>query len=192
VIQDDHSKCTDEKTKEEYAMKFHTTRRSFVQRIFCCPADVEEWKATLRGGLVFKLAEVRKLWFNNKFSFEHIKDTKRFQESLPYHPKTLSKGKRFEIYLQAFCVIDKAKFLPEAKLLYLALDKKSKHSWDSMLPMFTAFLEGKSFYYVGRSIKGGIWRYWGTLGAARDKKGASGYAKQTVVGIMQKRLWTRR
>jgi hypothetical protein len=29
-------------------MKFHTTRRSFDQRIFCCPADVEEWKATLR------------------------------------------------------------------------------------------------------------------------------------------------
>jgi hypothetical protein len=57
-------------------------------------------------------------------------------------------------------VIDKANFLQEAKLLYLALDKKSKTGWDSVLPMFTAFLAGKSFYYVGRSIKGGFWRYW--------------------------------
>jgi hypothetical protein len=130
-----YSKCTGEKTKEEFAMKFHTTRRSFDQRIFCCPADVEERKATLRRGPVFKPAEVQKLWFNNKFSFEHIKDTKRFQEPLPYHSKTLSKGKHFEIYLQVFCVIYKAKFLPEAELLYLALDKKSKPGWDSMLPM---------------------------------------------------------
>jgi hypothetical protein len=82
-------------------------------------------------------------------------------------------------------VIDKANFLREAQLLYLALDKKSKTGWDSVLPMFAAFLEGESSYYVGRSIKGGFWRYWQTLGAARDQKGASGYAKQTVVGIMQ-------
>jgi hypothetical protein len=31
----------------------------------------------------------------------------------------------------------------------------------------------------------GFWRYWEALGAARAQKGASGYAKQTVVGIMQ-------
>jgi hypothetical protein len=40
-----------------------------------------------------------------------------------------------EIYLQALRVIDKASFLREAKLLYLALDKKSKTGWDSVLPM---------------------------------------------------------
>jgi hypothetical protein len=77
-------------------------------------------------------------------------------------------------------VIDKAKFLPEAKLLYLALDKKSKTGWDSMLPMHVhRILRAK------RSIKGGFWRYWRTLGAAGDKQGASGYAKQRAVGITQ-------
>jgi hypothetical protein len=59
---------------------------------------------------------------NSKLSFEHIEDTKRFQESLPYHPETMSKGKRFEIYLQALRVIDKEIFLREAELLYIALE----------------------------------------------------------------------
>ena len=70
-------------------------------------------------------------------------------------------------------------------MLYLALDKKSTIGWDSVEAMFAAFLEGESSYYVGRSIKGGFWRYWGAKGAAVGKKGASGYAKQTAVGIMQ-------
>jgi hypothetical protein len=73
-------------------------------------------------------------------------------------------------------------------VLYLALDKKSTIGWDSVEAMFAAFLEGESSYYVGRSIKGGFWRYWGTKKAAVGKKGASGYQKQTVVGIMQARV----
>jgi hypothetical protein len=72
--------------------------------------------------------------------------------------------------------------------LDLCLKKKRSPEWDSMLPMSTAFLKGKSLYYVdyvGRSLKGGFWRYWNTLKAARAQMGASGYAQQTVVGIMQ-------
>jgi hypothetical protein len=99
-----------------------------------------------------------------------------FQESQPYHTKLLTKGQRFEIYMQAFRVIDKEIFLQEAKVLYyLALDKKSTTGWDSVEAMFAAFLVGESSYYVGRSIKGGFWRYWGTKKAAVGKKGASGY-----------------
>jgi hypothetical protein len=37
----------------------------------------------------------------------------------------------------------------------------------------------------GAPKKGGFWRYWNTLKAAGAQKGASGYAKQAVVGIMQ-------
>jgi hypothetical protein len=56
LIQAGYSKCTDEKTKEKFAMKFHTTRRSFDQGTFCCPTYVEEWKVTLRrAGPVFGL-----------------------------------------------------------------------------------------------------------------------------------------
>jgi hypothetical protein len=67
------------------------------------------------------------------------------------------------------------------------MDKKSEAGWDSVRAMFAAFSESGSSYYVGRSIKGGFWRYWNTLKAARAQKGASasGYAKQTVIGIMQ-------
>jgi hypothetical protein len=70
-------------------------------------------------------------------------------------------------------------------VLYLALDKKSATGWDTVEAMFAALLAGESSYYVGRSQKGGFWRYWGTKKAAVGKKGASGYAQQTVVGIMQ-------
>jgi hypothetical protein len=76
-------------------MKYHTTGRSFDQRVFCCADDFEEWKATAKGGRVFGLAEVQKLWFDNKFLFEHIEDTLMFQESQPYHSKQLNLGKRF-------------------------------------------------------------------------------------------------
>jgi hypothetical protein len=115
-----------------------------------------------QGGLVFSLAKVQKLWSDNKFIFEHIEDTRMFQEPQPYHSKQLNEGNRFAVYLQAFRVIDKENFLQGAELLYLALDKKSNTGWDSVLPMFAAFLEGESSYYVGRSIKGGFWRYWKT------------------------------
>jgi hypothetical protein len=89
--------------------------------------------------------------------------------------------------MQAFRVIDKAMFLQEAKVLYLAMDKKSEAGWDSVRAMFAALSEGGSSYYVGRSIKGGFWRYWRALGAARAQKGAYGYmqSRQTAVGIMQ-------
>jgi hypothetical protein len=40
--------------------------------------------------------------------------------------------------------------LEGAKLLYLALDKKSETGWDSVRPMFAAFSEDESSYYVGR------------------------------------------
>ena len=60
--------------------------------------------------------------------------------------------------MQAFRVIDKATFLQEAKVLYLAMDKKSEAGWNSVEAMFAAFLEGgSSYYYVGRSKKGGFW-----------------------------------
>jgi hypothetical protein len=65
-----------------------------------------------------------------------------FQEPQPYHSKQLNLGKRFGIYLQAFRVIDKANFLQEAKVLHLAMDKKNEAGWNSVLPMFTAFLAG--------------------------------------------------
>ena len=108
-----------------------------------------------------------------------------FTEALPYHSTVMNKGERFEIYMQAFRVIDKENFLEQAKLLYLAMPNKSEAGWDTVGAMFAAFLEGGSSYYVGRSIKGGFWRYWGTKKAAVEKEGTSGYAKQTVVGIMQ-------
>jgi hypothetical protein len=47
-----------------------------------------------------------------------------FQEAQPYHPKRLNLGQRFEIYMQAFRVIDMEHFLQEAQLLYLAMGKK--------------------------------------------------------------------
>jgi hypothetical protein len=68
VIQGGYSKCTDEKNKEKLAMKFHTTRRSFDEGVFCCADDFEEWKATAKGGRVFGLAEFMKLWFYNKLT----------------------------------------------------------------------------------------------------------------------------
>jgi hypothetical protein len=40
----------------------------------------------------------------------------------------------------------------------------------------------------GAPKKGGFWRYWNTLKAAGAQKGASGYAKQTVVGIIMQAL----
>ena len=87
----------------------------------------------------------------------------------------MTKGQRFEIYMQAFRVIDKVNFLQGAKVLYLALDKKSAPGWDTVEAMFAALLAGESSYYVGRSQKGGFWRYWGAKKAAVGKKGASGY-----------------
>jgi hypothetical protein len=73
-----------------------------------------------------------------------------FQESQPYHSQKLKLGMNFEIYLQAFKVCNEDNFLQEAEVLYLDLCLKKKRSpeWDSSM--------GKSFYYVGRSLKGGF------------------------------------
>jgi hypothetical protein len=71
-------------------MKYHTTMRSFDEGAFCSADDLEEWKATVRGGLVFGLAAVHKLRFDQEFLFEHFEDTQMFQESQPYHSKQLN------------------------------------------------------------------------------------------------------
>jgi hypothetical protein len=115
VIQDDYSNCTDEKTKEKLAMEWHTTRRSFGQFVFCSSGDKEEWNTTVERGLVISLAKVQRLWSDKEFLFSHIEDTQMFQESLPYHSTLMTKGQRFEIYMQAFRVIDKVNFLQEAR-----------------------------------------------------------------------------
>jgi hypothetical protein len=128
----------------------------------------------VNGGLVFAAAKVAKLWSAEKFLFGHIENKLIFQEPQPYHSQKLKYGMNFEIYLQAFKVCNEDKFLPEAKALYLDLCLKKKRSpeWDSsMLPMFTEFLKGKSFYYVGRSLKGGFWRYWNTLKSSNSSDG---------------------
>jgi hypothetical protein len=56
-------------------------------------------------------------------------------------------------------VIDKAIFLQEAKLLYLALDKKSKTGWDSARTMSTALIseeeEEKSITASFHGVLGG-------------------------------------
>jgi hypothetical protein len=55
-------------------MKYHTTMRSFNEVVFCCADDKEEWKASVKGGLVFSLAEVQKMWSVNKsFSLSILK-----------------------------------------------------------------------------------------------------------------------
>jgi hypothetical protein len=167
-IQAGYSKCNDEDSKRKIAMEYHTSMRSFHEVAFCSAGVKEKWKGLLKGGLlVFSLAEVQALWSTKQFLFSHIEDTRMFQEAQPYHSKLLSKGQRFEIYMQAFRVIDKAMSLQDAKVLYLAMDKKSEAGWDSVRAMFAAFSEGGSSYYVGRSLKGGFWRYWEALGAAR-------------------------
>ena len=71
-------------------------------------------------------------WSDKEFLFSHIEDTQMFQESQPYHSVLMTKGQRFEIYMQAFRVIDKAHFLEQAKLLYLAMPKKSEAGWDTV------------------------------------------------------------
>ena len=117
--------------------------RSFDEEAFC-DGDEEGWTAYVNGGLVFGVAEVAKLWSDGQFLFSHIENKLMFQESQPYHSQKLKLGKRFEIYLQAFRVIDKAIFLQEAKMLYLAMDKKSEAGWTSVRAMFAAFSEGGS------------------------------------------------
>jgi hypothetical protein len=43
TIQAHYSDCNDEKIKEELAMEYHTTRRSFDVSVFCRPGDTKEW-----------------------------------------------------------------------------------------------------------------------------------------------------
>jgi hypothetical protein len=169
-IQAGCSKCDDD-GKRKIAMKCHTSMRTFDVGAFF-DGDEEKSTAYMNGGLVFGVAKAAKLWSDGQFLFSHIENKLMFQESQPYHSQQLNLGMRFEIYLQAFRVIDKANFLQEAKaVLYLAMKKKNEAGWNSVEAMFAAFLEGGSSYYVGRSKKGGFWRYWNTLlvGAARDQ-----------------------
>jgi hypothetical protein len=56
----------------------------------------------------------------------------------------------------------------------------NKPSWDSIQPVFAAFLEGKSFCYVGHSVKGGFWRYWRTYKAEADQ------GDEATAGIQKK------
>jgi hypothetical protein len=138
-------------------MKRHTSMRTFDVGAFF-DGDEEKWTAYVNGGpVVFGVAKAAKMWSDGQFLFSHIENKLMFQESQPYHSQQLNFGMRFEIYLQAFRVaIDKANFLQEAKVLYLAMDKKSEAGWNSVEAMFAAFLEGGSSYYVGRSKKGGL------------------------------------
>jgi hypothetical protein len=105
----------------------------------------------------------------------------------------VQKNRRFEIYLQAFRVTDRSRFLEEAEAVYNDLPPKkvrkggkpkSKPPWTELAPMFEGFLASGSFVYVGRSVKGGYWRYWSTKKSVLAKT-ADGYKTQTVVGIMQ-------
>jgi hypothetical protein len=162
AIQAGYSKCDDDR-KRAIAMKCHTSMRTFDVGAFF-DGDEEKWTAYVNGGPVFGVAKAAKLWSDGQFLISHIENKLIFQESQPYHSQQLNLGMRFEIYLQAFRVIDKAIFLQEA------MDKKSEAGWNSVEAMFAAFLESGSSYYVGRSKKGGFWRYWNTLGAARDQK----------------------
>ena len=153
TIQAHYSDCTDEKMKEELAMKYHTTRRSFDVSVFCRPGDTEEWKTTVERGLAFGLAEVQRLWSAEAFHWDHLAITSMFTEALPYHSTVKYKGERFEIYMQAFRVIDKENFIEQARKLYLAMPNKSEAGWDTVEAMFAALLAGESSYYVGRSPK---------------------------------------
>jgi hypothetical protein len=113
------------------AMEYHTSMRSFDEGAFCCDGDEEGWQGLLKGGLVFGLAKVGKLWSTEQFLFSHIENKLMFQESQPCDSQQLKLGKRFEIYLQAsFRVIDKAIFHKEAKALHLDLCLKKKRSPD--------------------------------------------------------------
>jgi hypothetical protein len=124
---------------------------------------------------------------------DHVKMASHFPVSMPYHATHKTKdsknvGYRFEVYLQAFFVLRKEKFLAAAEAAYNNMPKSKKKTkkpkWSTIRPVFDAFLEGKFMVYVGRSVKGGFWRYFNTNASAVEAKG-SGYAKQTVVGILQ-------
>ena len=122
-----YSATDDERRKEEIAMWWHATRRSFDEGAFC-EGDKEWWTAYVKKGLVFAVAEVAKLWSAGQFRFTHIENKLMFQEAQPYHSKQLNLGQRFEIYMQAFRVINMENFLQEAELLYLAMGKNTSGS----------------------------------------------------------------
>ena len=75
TIQAHYSNCNDEKIKEELAMKYHTTRRSFDVSVFCRPGDTKEWKTTVERGLVISLAKVQRLWSDEEFLWDHLENT---------------------------------------------------------------------------------------------------------------------
>jgi hypothetical protein len=89
-----YSATDDGRRKEEIAMWWHATRRSFDEGAFC-KGDKEWWTAYVKKGLVFAVAEVAKLWSAGQFRFTHIVETQMFQEAQPYHPKQLNLGAVF-------------------------------------------------------------------------------------------------
>ena len=51
--------------------------------------------------------------------------------------------------------------------------------------MVTGLFNQEYAMYVGRSVKGGFWRWWGTLTAAQKGEEACGYENQSLIGLMQ-------
>jgi hypothetical protein len=88
AIRAKYSNCTDEKIKEKLAMERHTTRRSFDQHVFCRPGDTKEWKTTVERGLVISLAKVQRLWSDEEFLWDHIKNT--YDEGLTRNQRLIS------------------------------------------------------------------------------------------------------
>jgi hypothetical protein len=68
-------------------------------------------------GLAFGLAKVQRLWSAEAFLWDHLDNTSMFTEALPYHSTVKNKGEGFEIYMQAFRVIDKENFIEQARKL---------------------------------------------------------------------------
>jgi hypothetical protein len=189
AVQQEYNDATTEARRKEIATERHTTERTLEQGAFCV-SDRSSWKTKVKRGLVFSLHFVVSLWLLNNLSHDHICNPALFPEALPYHGVQVAKDRRFEIYLQAFRVTDRSRFLEEAESVYNDLPKKkakkgaTKPPWDSIKDMFEGFLASGSFVYVGRSVKGGYWRYWNTKKSVLAKT-ADGYKTQTVVGIMQ-------
>jgi len=191
-IQEDCTAAEDEDEKAKVVAARHATERTLDEGCFC-KEDVKTWKKRVRDGLVFALCQVALLWLAGTLTMDHVKTASLFPVSMPYHATHKTKdsrnvGYRFEVYLQAFFVLRKEKFLAAAEAAYNNMPKSKKKTkkakWDTIRPMFELFLEGEFMVYVGRSVKGGFWRYFNTNASAVEAKG-SGYAKQTVVGILQ-------
>jgi hypothetical protein len=193
VVQEQFNAAGNDGDKDKICIQRHTTKRTFANDAFC-PSDVGRFQRLVNQGLVFKLAVCLKVasW-KGAITFDDICNDKIFPVSMPYHPNIKSSKKddptRFEIYLQAFRIklTEKHKFMAAAKEQYerSTAEKKRTGGWDSVKDIFEAILVADYSIYVGRSVKGGYWRYWGSAKAAGEKSNPMGYQTQTVIGIMQ-------